>query len=199
MFGNQVIDNESCSTGKTQTERTLTQTSTQKLPVCTSEPRIYLQRVLSYTLGQSANVIVTEIEDDNRISVIAANQTIAQSLSVVIKHHHELDGESIDILISDIQGNVYQKPTISLFPESYIKHALIALKNNPLIHGVNMTYDESGSRSPAVLICPTTIQFWNNNLQHPSRYNTLLASTGFELVLSDKLQVFSQGKQIGNA
>ncbi|UTV29621.1 hypothetical protein [Photobacterium atrarenae] len=163
-----------------------------------SSPVYQFQRTLAYTLGQSANVMVSKLDDQNSVEVIAATSDLAKAISQVIKLDQQLGDINLKVMVKDLDGNTYEPDQGNLGTELFVELARLALINNPLIQSVVPVHEFSGKKVPGVAVLPTTIQFWNDNLENPSLFTTLLASDGFELVLREEFKVYNQGKDIGN-
>ncbi|NOU50356.1 hypothetical protein HG263_07345 [Pseudoalteromonas sp. JBTF-M23] len=163
-----------------------------------SSPVYEFQRVLSYTLGQSSNVIVSELYNENEIDVVALSSNTAKAIAQVIKLEQNIGNLNIKIWVKDIKGETYEPNQTDFNTELLIENAREALINNPIIQSVTAIDDLSGNEIAGVSVVPTTIQFWNDNIANPSSFTTLLASDGFERVLNDQFKVFNQGKEIGN-
>ncbi len=163
-----------------------------------SSPVYQLQRTLSFTLGQSSNVIVSKLSNDDSIDVIALSSDTAKAIAEVIKLEHKIGNFNVKIWVKDIDGNTYEPNQSGQSAELLVEQAQIALINNPLIQSVKLINDFSGQRVAGVAVVPTAIQFWNDNAGNPSSFTTLLASDGFQQILSDQFKVYNQGKEIGN-
>ncbi|MEJ2765149.1 hypothetical protein VV869_14410 [Photobacterium sp. MCCC 1A19761] len=163
-----------------------------------SSPVYQFQRTLAYTLGQSANVLVSKLDDQNSVNVVAATSDMAKAIAQVIKLEQQLGSFNVKVWVKDLDGNTYEPEQGDLGTELFVELARIALVNNPLIQSVSTIIDFSGNKVPGIAVVPTAIQFWNDNLANPSSFTTLLASDGFEQVLRESFKVYNQGKDIGN-
>ncbi|UXI02953.1 hypothetical protein [Photobacterium sp. TY1-4] len=163
-----------------------------------SSPVYQYQRTLAYTLGQSANVLVSKVDHQQAVNVVAATSDMAKAIAQVIKLELQLGSFKVKVRVKDLDGNTYEPEQGDLGTELFVELARIALVNNPLIQSVSTIIDFSGNKVPGIAVVPTAIQFWNDNLANPSSFTTLLASDGFELVLREAFNVYNQGKDIGN-
>jgi hypothetical protein len=164
-----------------------------------SSPVYQFQRVLAYTLGQSASMIVSDLDSStNTVNVIASSTAAAQALAQIVKPEQSFGNLKVAIAVKDINGNTYQPTQSNSTTDMLVESAKTALINNPLIFDVRSVTDFSGKLVAGISVVPTAIQFWNDNLANPSSFTTLLAENGFDQVLVEQFKVFSEGKHIGN-
>jgi len=169
-----------------------------KSTVGLSSPVYQFQRILSFTLGQSSNVIVSKLNNENLIDVIALSFDTAKAIAQVIKLEQEIGNLRIKIRVKDIDGNTYEANQSNQSVNLLVEYGQMALINNPLIQSVKSVNDLSGKAVAGVSVVPTAIQFFNDDISNPSSFTTLLASDGFEQILTDQFKVYNQAKEIGN-
>ncbi|MFA8432941.1 MAG: hypothetical protein ACEPOZ_00340 [Marinifilaceae bacterium] len=159
-----------------------------------SAPWYSLQRILAYSIGQSGQVIVSELNSESyEIQVTAAKSNTAKALAETLQLQQELGNITVNIVVKDLQGNTYV-PNEKQNQSSYLVDALKeALVNNPLVFGV-----EEVNGEPTVCCTPTVIQFWNDDLSNPYGFTSFMADQAFQRVLKPIVKVYTLGKNIGN-
>jgi len=159
-----------------------------------SPPWYTLQRVVSFSIGQSGQVMVSELEGsdaDYQIMVITLKEATAQALANTLKLRHEIGNITVTIVVKDLSGKTYEHTPHS--NEGRIDLLKEALVNNPLVFGI-----EEFKRNAAICCTPTVIQFWNDNIANPYSFTSMMSEDAFREVFLDDISVYTLGKKIGN-
>ncbi|MCG8410948.1 MAG: hypothetical protein MI739_06670 [Bacteroidales bacterium] len=158
-----------------------------------SPPWYQLQRIFSFSVGQSGMVTVSELNDRNQITITAQTEEVAKSLASTLKLEHKISRTTVQVIVKDMQGNTWQPNPNENSPDYLIAYLKVALINNPLVNSVEKYNNK------AMIICePTVVQFWNDNISCPDSFTSMKAATAFKAVFKDQIQSCTRGKRIGN-
>ncbi|WP_421919556.1 hypothetical protein [Marinifilum sp.] len=171
-----------------------TQTQASDSPKATlSAPWYTIQRILAYTIGQSATTIVSELDPKNyQIKVIALSEDIAKCIANTIRLTHQMGNITVNILVYDTAGNIWV-PNDNNNVDFLLNNLRIALMNNPMVYSV------SEFNSYAAICCvPQVVQFYNDDLGNPDEFTSMLAAEAFRRVFKKDIITYTLGKEIGN-
>lgn len=159
-----------------------------------SAPWYEFQRILAYTIGQSGEVSVSQIDTSNyQITVTAILEDTAKALASTLQLEVEMGNITITLAVVDGNGKRWvpnPEPMNNSYLTDYLKDALT---NNPLV------FEISEFNSQVAICCtPNIIQFWNDDLSNPYGCTSMLASEGFRRIFKKEISVYTLGKNIGN-
>lgn len=146
-----------------------------------SPPWITFQRTLSFTIGQSTQVMVSELSGDGpeyRVKVVTFDRETAQALANVVESTKDLGNIKVIVEIFDIDGNKYP-PTERTPSLQDLKRATF---NNPLVYDV----------AERTIGCqPKVVQFWNDDISNPQGFTSKLAAEAFKEVVVSVVDTYT--------
>lgn len=159
-----------------------------------SAPWYSIQRMVSYSVGQSAQVLVSELDESNyQITVTAMKESTAVGLASTLKPKQVLGNVTVSIVVKDLGGVSYSPPTKTQNVAEQIESLKMALVNNPIVYGI-----EEFNGKAAICCTPTIIQYWNDNMANPQSFTSMMAADAFKTLFLDNFAVYTLGKTIGN-
>ena len=161
--------------------------------VTLSAPWYQLQRVISYSIGQSAQVTVSQLDNNYQMTVTTQLEATATALANTIKTKHELGNITVEITVKDIAGNTYLPVEGPMSTADLIDNLKRALVNNPLVFAI----EEFGGKA-AIDCMAEVVQFFNDDISNPSKFTSMMAADAFRQVFIDDVVVYTLGKAIGN-
>lgn len=163
-----------------------------------SAPWYTLQRALSYSIGQSRQVLVSELDETNyQITVTASNEEAATALADTLKSKQQVSDVNVSIVVKDISGNTYT-PRQPLSIDEIIELLNRALANNSMVFNIEKYIGTDSEEKAAIVCTPTVIQFWNDNVSNPYGFTSMLAEDAFKQVFLDDIYVYTLGKKVAN-
>lgn len=159
-----------------------------------SAPWYGIQRMLSYTIGGSGQVLVSPYDlNKDQIIVTALLEDTAKALASTLKLNHSIGNVTVNILVMDINGNTWTPNEEEGTSDFMIKNLETALVNNPSV------YEIQKFRNQAAICCtPSVVQFYNDDTSNPDAFSSMLSSNAFQEVFRDEIEVYTLGKKIGN-
>ncbi|MCT4603937.1 MAG: hypothetical protein N4A59_13685 [Marinifilum sp.] len=159
-----------------------------------SAPWYTLQRKIAFTIGQSAEIMVSQLDTKNyQVIVTAAYENTAKALASTLQLKHEIGNITVNILVKDINGNSWvpnEKENTTNYLKDYLKAALV---NNPLVFSVQEF------KSAAAICCtPNVVQFYNDDVSNPYSFTSMLAADAFREVFRNEIEIYTIGREIGN-
>lgn len=161
-----------------------------------SPPWYTLQRVVSFSIGQSGQVLVSELEGSGtnyQITVTTLKEATAEALANTLKLKHEIGNINVNIVVKDLAGNTYKPSIPNIDTIKLIDLLKTALVNNPLVFDI-----EELEGNAAICSTPTVVQFWNDNNANPYSFTSMLSEVAFREVFLDGIIVYTLGRKIGN-
>jgi len=160
------------------------------------KPWYLLQRSLSFSVGQSGMVGVSEVDETQAgpmvITIMAMRSSVAQGLADILTLEYEYGSKAVHLHIKDMNGHHY-KPKSGPTLEA-LKSALV---NNPLVFELK-EYGELVGKSNYVGCAPSVVQFYAGNTLDPSRqWGSYLAADVFDRLLVDGVKIYTVGKDNG--
>lgn len=159
-----------------------------------SAPWYSLQRKIAFTIGQSAEVIVSQLDTKNyQVTVTAVSEDIAKALASTLQLEHELGNITVTILVKDMNGNSWvpnEKENKANYLKDYLK---VALVNNPLVFAI-----QEFKSAPAICCTPNIVQYYNDDISNPYSFTSMLAADAFRAVFKNEIEVYTIGREIGN-
>lgn len=158
-----------------------------------SAPWYQMQRMVSYSIGQSGQVLVSELDGSYQITVTTIKEATAAALAATLKPKQMFGSITVTLVVKDLAGKTYVPPSSPLNNIELIDTLKTALVNNPLVFGI-----ENFKGNAAICCTPTVIQFWNDNLANPQSFTSMMADAVFKTIFLENIAVYTLGKTIGN-
>ncbi|MEO1515191.1 MAG: hypothetical protein AAFV95_09255 [Bacteroidota bacterium] len=161
-----------------------------------SAPWYTVQRTVSFTIGQSAQIMVSQLVEQPSgeyvLTITSQMSTTAQALANTVKSEFALGNITVKVVFQDSSGTTFEPETgISIDQRVvFLKEALV---NNPAVFSVGIFNEKA-----AVSCMPIVVQFYNDDLSNPNQFTSMKCSDAFQNVMMEEIICYTQAPQIGN-